>query len=116
MFKFEPKGVASQRLAFLVITIVMCCGVWYISPQKGFETMYIMTKLTIGALIGYWIHMLVFRNFRPSELRESILQNGNRNGKEDDSSVRLARDTINTAIWSRTMVMSVCILSFALAI
>lgn len=117
MFKYEQKGVAAQRLSFLVITLIMYGIIWWISPQKGFDVFYIMVKLGFGASIGYWIHMMILRNFRPAELRQTILGSStNLNSTQPDPSVMLANATINTAIWSRTIIVAICILGFAVAL
>jgi hypothetical protein len=62
-----------NRLLFLVLTIALVYAVKTYLPKNIDIIFYKVTLVTIGAVLGYWIDVLLFPHFKPKVFKGAIL-------------------------------------------
>lgn len=68
-YKFGLGG----RLIFLVVAVALLALLFIMSPTVKFPLVfYKLSLVTIGAILGYYLDMVLFPNFRPKDLADDI--------------------------------------------
>lgn len=122
-----------QRAIFALITVGLYVYVAIQSSAKAELILYKATLITIAAMLGYWIDLLLFKNFRPDDIRRNLeddvstiaqIDADKKDGKEihwaAEDKVRgmfeYRKSIIGVSIIRRSIIIAACVLAISLGI
>lgn len=88
-------NIKMQRLFFALLTLLLYSYIAYTSEAKAQLLLYKMSMIFLAAFVGYWIDLLLFKNFRPTDLKRDY-QDAIRAKQDVDSLVHDGKE-INSA-------------------
>lgn len=62
-----------NRLLFVILTVALVYAVKVYLPKDMNIIMFKATLVTLGAVIGYWLDVLLFPHFKPKVFKNAIL-------------------------------------------
>lgn len=114
-----------QRIIFAVITVLLYLSIWYMSEAKAQLILYKVSLISIAAMLGYWIDLLLFKRFRPSDMYHEMktLLNGLQKGVSNYTSPTSAEHdfdylsrSIPFAFLRRAIIIFACIIGISVGI
>lgn len=73
----RPIHQRAPRLSgWLLITICLMAGIWFIAPHQLPVSLYKLSLVTLAAVVGYWLDRSLFPYARPDALMCSSMLDG----------------------------------------
>lgn len=123
----------TQRIIFAVFTAILYGYILWQSETKAELIVYKATLITIAAMLGYWIDLLLFKNFRPTDLKQDyqkairdkqdvdrLIHDGKEmNGAEPveaQNQIDYYKAVLPISIIRRAVIIAACVLAISLGI
>lgn len=115
-----------QRGIFALITVLLYASIWYMSEAKAQLILYKVSLISIAAMLGYWIDLLLFKRFRPSDMYhemntllnsiQSGISNNTRDAKTLEHDLVYLSRSIPFAFMRRAVIIFACIIGISVGI
>ncbi|SBV38465.1 hypothetical protein BN7874_260 [Phage NCTB] len=105
-----------QRGIFALITVLLYLGIWYMSEAKAQLILYKVSLISIAAMLGYWIDLLLFRRFRPSDMYHRMMELSNKTNDYEVKEYDYVKSSIPFAFIRRALIIFACIIGISVGI
>lgn len=58
-----------RLFGWIVVTLILLAAVAALQPQQALVTLYKLSSVTLGGVIGYWLDRAVFPYARPDQIK-----------------------------------------------
>jgi hypothetical protein len=110
------KNTIANRTIFVLLSLILFGYIAYISPNKAQLIAYKLSLVSLFAILGYWLDLLLFKSFRPNDLKHDMNENMDymcsRGKRTHDYLSRL----LPIAVLRRALIIFACILGGSLGL